>query len=273
MNLTRLLLIVTLLAWSAFGLMPGSARAEMALSGLEGLAAIVDDSELADMRGKYVTPQGVSYFGLDMTSSWQGPDGITTSARMVFSVDLTGGKSAAPQIYISWKRDEADSAKDVAGSAGGEQRTAAGGSISVPAAGGGLDTVRGAVQSQLISGTDNTVTNGLTVQVTSDPAIRPDTTGLTPVSGSSSQQFSDGDRLQFVASGSEVGIRLTSGPSDSIRQGVNGELHQLSQQVVLSSSFNEIANSMNMIINIDPDAQANQINVTGAMSAMRGTGY
>ena len=66
--------------------------------------------------------------------------------------------------------------------------------------------VNGAVQSQLISGTDNKVINGLTIAVTSDPAQRPDTTGLTPVTGGSSQQFADGDKLHFVVSGSELGL-------------------------------------------------------------------
>lgn len=272
MILRRLLLIVTLLTWSAFGLMPVRAQAETALSGLEGLAAIVDDSELADMRGKYVTPQGVSYFGLDIQSSWQTPDGITTSARMVFNVDFAAGRNAAPQIFVAWKRDEGDSAMDVAGSATGGQGTASAGSVSVPA-GGGLDTVHGAVQSQLISGADNTVINGLTISVSSDPGQRPDTTGLTPVSGGSSQQFPDGDKLQFVVSGAEVGLTLTNGPSDSISQGVNANLNQLSQQVNLGSSFNEIANSMNLTIGVDPATSASQINAAGAMGAMRGMGY
>lgn len=273
MRMHRLFLLLTLMAWSVFGLAPEAARAETALSGLEGLAAIVDDSELADMRGKYVTPQGVSYFGLDMRSSWQSPDGITTYARMVFNVDFAGGRNAAPQIYVTWKRDEGDKAMDVVGPAAGGQQAAASGSVSVPVAGGGLETVHGAVQSQLIAGSDNSVINGMTIKVSSDPAQRPDTTGLTPVSGGSTQQFSDGDVVQFVISGSEVGIKLTNGPSDSIRQGVDANLNQLGQQVTLGSSFNEIANSMAMTIGIDPAAQANQINASGAMSAMHGIGY
>jgi hypothetical protein len=147
------------------------------------------------------------------------------------------------------------------------------GSVSAPA-GGGLDTVHGAVQSQLISGTDNKVINGLTIQVTSDPTQRPDTTGLTAVTGGSTQQFADGDRLQFVVSGSELGLNLTNGgTSDSVRQGVNSELHQLSQSVVLGTSFNDIANTMNLTIGIDPAANINQINAAGAMTAMRVLGY
>jgi hypothetical protein len=271
-HLRRLFLLLTLLAWSVLGLAPATARAETALSGLEGLGAIVDDSELATMRGKYVTPQGIAYFGLDMTSSWQGPDGITTSARLVFNVDFAGGRNATPQIYVTWKRDEGDKAMDVSGPVPSGQQTAAAGSVSVPA-GGGLDTVHGAVQSQLIAGADNKVTNGMTIQVSSDPAQRPDTAGMTPVSGGSTQQFSDGDKLQFVISGSEVGIRMTNGPSDSIRQGVDANLNQLSQQVTLGSSFNDIANTLGLTIGVDPATKVNQINASGAMSAMHGIGF
>lgn len=273
MTLHRLFLFLTVMAWAVLGLMPASARAETTLSGLEGLAAIVGDSELADMRGKFITPQGVAYFGIDMTSSWQGPDGITTSARMVFSVDFAGGRNATPQIMIAWKRDEGDSAMDVAGPAPGEQRAAIAGTVSAPT-GGGLDTVNGAVQSQLISGTDNKVFNGLTIQVTSDPAQRTNTEGLTPVSGGSTQQFSDGDRVQFVVSGAELGLRMSNGgTSDSVRQGVNSELHQLSQNVILGTSFNDIAQGMNLTIGLDPTANINQINASGAMTSMRILGY
>ena len=69
-------------------------------------------------------------------------------------------------------------------------------------------------------------------------------------------------------------MNLTNGgTNDSIRQGVNSELHQLSQNVVLGTSFNDIANTMNLTIGVDPTAQVNQINAAGAMGAMRGIGY
>lgn len=273
MRLRQLFLLMTLLVWATCGLLPASARAETALSGLEGLATIVDDSELADMRGKFLTPQGISYFGFEIQSRWQTPDGAITAARLVLNFDLSGGGKAAPQIFISWKRDEGDSAMNVSGPSGGGQSPAVAGSINIPASGGGLDTVQGAVQSQLIAGTDNKVINGMTIRVTGDPAARPDTSGLTPVSGGSTQTFADGDKLQFVVSGSGVGIQMTNGPSDTVRQGVNSDLHQLSQQVVLSSNFNDIANSMNLTIGINPGSDLNQLNASGAMSAMRGTGY
>ena len=270
------LVILAVLTWAAYALTPATARAETALSGLEGLQAIADD-QLADMRGKFVTPRGVAYFGLDMRTSWESADGITTSARMVFNIDFAaaGGsaRNASPQIFITWHRVDGDEALDIASPAQSGQGASLAFTNGAAVPVGSLDTVHGAVQSQLITGTDNSVRNSMTIRVSSDPADRPDTRGLTPVNGGSSQSFADGDTLQFIVTNSEVGLRLTNGPADSVRQGVNATLNQLSQQVNVMSSFNEVASRMEMTIGINPGVLSDAISATFAMSAMRGTGF
>lgn len=274
MRLLRpLLIFLAVFAWATYALAPATARAATVLSGLEGLQT-VDDAQLADMRGKFVTPQGIAYFGLDMTTSWQDAQGITTAARLVFTIDFAGSggniRNATPQIFLTWFRQEGDKTMDVAAPGNtGQGMVLAGGATPI----GALDTVRGAVQSQLISGADNSVRNTMTVAVSGDPQSRINTGGLTVVSGGSTHRFADGDTLQFLLSNSEVGIALTNGPGDSARQGVNTVLNQLSQSVIVNSSFNEVANRMEMMIGIDPAAQANQISASGAMSAMHGAGY
>ena len=44
------------------------------LSALGGARPVADE-ELADMRGKFVTPQSVSFFGITMLTSWQDASG------------------------------------------------------------------------------------------------------------------------------------------------------------------------------------------------------
>lgn len=267
------LMFLAVFAWAAYALTPAAAKAGTVLSGLEGMQTVADD-QLADMRGKFITPQGVAFFGLDMSTSWQDAQGVTTAARLVFTIDFAGSggnvRNATPQIFVTWSRREGDKTLDIASPAQSRQGASIAG-VAAPV--GALDTVRGAVQSQLISGADNSVRNAMSIAVTSDPQDRPDTAGLTPVTGGSSQQFGDGDTLQFLVSNSEVGLLLTNGPFDSTRQGVNTVLNQLAQQVTVNSSFNEIANRMEMTIGIDPAAQANQMNASGAMSAMHGIGF
>src|SRR4051794_2303295 len=112
-----------LLASAAFALI-GSMGAKAALaeplSGLEGLGRPVSDQELGTMRGKFVAPGGIAYFGIAMSSSWQGNDGITTSATLLFSINLAGAASGqvTPHVMISWSRDCAacgDSSMDLSG--------------------------------------------------------------------------------------------------------------------------------------------------------------
>ena len=90
-------------------------------SGLEQFGAKVSDEQLGDMRGKFVRPGNISYFGISMATSWQNSDQITTSAVLLLSVAFAhgaGGTGANPMVAVAWNRDCsgcADPAMDVVG--------------------------------------------------------------------------------------------------------------------------------------------------------------
>ena len=137
-------------------------------AGIEGLGTKVADEDLSQMRGKFATPNGIGYFGLEMSTSWQTPDGITTQARLAINFDFAGsgaGGNPTPQVFVSWQRDEGEETLDVRSF--GQQ--AQGGYVALTTSGavpvGGLDTVHGAVQSQQIAGDDNSVRNAMTVAI------------------------------------------------------------------------------------------------------------
>ncbi len=270
--------VLAALAILALGsLAPSAVRAaETLVSGLEAFGTPVEDEQLSAMRGKFVSPQGVTFFGLEMQTSWQTADGITTQAKLAINVDFaaSGGlnRNTVPQILISWNREKADGTMDVAkfGAAAGSSLVAVTANGAIPV--GGLDTANGAVQSIQIAGADNAVRNSTTIAIVQASSARPDTSGMTAVTGSSTQQFADGDKVAFIVGGNELGLVLTNGPSDKVSQSVSGNMNQLAQHVRLGSDFNAISNGIDLVIGYDTAADANRINAANAMAAIKNFG-
>lgn len=257
---------------AAFAVFGGIGHATAApSSGLEAFAKPMADEDLSDMRGKFVGPAGVAYFGVELQSSWTNADGVTVAAILAFSLDLrqtTGDiRTAVPLLLIGWSRN-------CAGCAEGLVSTTT--SPGAPAlATGGLSTVHGAVQSQQIQGSDNAVRNTLTIALkpASDVHSNPNST-LTPATSSSTQILSDGGAVHFTISGSQLGLLLENGAGAGlVGQSVDSSLNQVSQNVLLTSSLNTVQNSVALTVGIDQLRQADQFNIQNAISAMKGAGY
>ena len=271
----------SLLASAAFALIsvvaPRPAFAE-SFSGLEGLGKPVPDSELGTMRGKFVAPSGIAYFGIAMASSWQGADGITTFANLLFSIDFAGSGQPTPQLMISWSRDCSscgDSSMDLSGfgpAASNSYVALTGNGATIPV--GALDSTTGAVQTQQIAGSDNVSRNSMSIEIVPAGSIANNTSGMTQLTafGTQTQHFSDGDTLQFTFSDHGLGIAMTD-QNGALRQGVNGDVGQLGQNLLISGNNIVAGNSMNLIIGMDPAAAAQHLNIQNALSAMKGIGF
>jgi hypothetical protein len=248
-------------------------------SGLEQFGAKISDEQLNDMRGKFVRPDNISYFGISMATSWQNSDQITTSAVLLFSVAFAHGAGgmdgASPTVAVAWNRDCsgcADPAMDVAGFGPAAQS----GYLAVTATSqlipvGGLDSVHGAVQSQQIAGTDNRVTNAMQLTVVpSSMAHQMDTSQLQTLSQTTAENFADGSALGFIVSANQLGISMVSADGKSaLRQGVDGTLNQAAQHVLLGDNFNSISNAMSITIGIDGPPQGQGLPLDGALSALK----
>ena len=249
-------------------------------SGLEQFGSKVSDEQLSDMRGKFVRPGNVSYFGISMATSWQNSDQITTSAVLLFSVAFAHGAGnpadANPMVAVAWNRDCsgcADPAMDVAGfgpAAQGSYLAVTSTSQLIPV--GGLDSVHGAVQSQQIAGTDNRVTNSMQLAIVpSSMAHQMDASQLHALSESTAENFSDGSSLGFIVSSNQLGISMMGADGHSaLRQGVDGSLNQASQHVFLNDSFNSISNAMTITIGIDGPTQGQGLPSIGDLGALKG---
>lgn len=251
-------------------------------SGIEGLGTKLDDTELSEMRGKFIRADSVSYFGLQLQSSWQGGDGVTTYATLLFKVDFAspgGGLTAGnPVMMIGWNRDCndcGDAAMDVVGFGPAAQ----GDYVAVTGAGtmpvGGLASFQGAVQSQSIAGSDNAVRNDMRIAVVPAATITGgNDSGLQPATGTTSEQFADGDTVSFILDRNNLALSMTAnGGSDAVRQGVDGNLNQAAQNVLLSSNFNDVRNSIGITIGLADLQKADRLRVDNALSAMRGRGF
>jgi hypothetical protein len=248
-------------------------------TGIEGVGVEVADSELAEMRGRFVSADGISYFGLQLQTSWQGTDGITTYANVLFNVDFASGagqsQGATPHLLVGWSRD-GDSSMDVVGFGPAAQNgyvavVTSPGTMDV----GGLNSVQGAVQSQNIAGAGNNVRNDMSIAVVPASSInRPNGQGLTEVTSGSSQTFSDGDAVHFILGSNAVGLALSSGDGpDGVRQNVDGVLNHAAQHVLLASDLNAVHNSMNITIGLNELRQMDSVRVDHALSTMKGRGF
>lgn len=235
-------------------------------------ATRVEDADLAEMRGKFISPDSVSFFGITMVTSWQDQSGITTLARLVFNVDfLAGGNGQpVPQLLFGWSR-EGDPAMDVTQSHAGYVATGADQVLPM----GGLEGMNGAAQVHLIAGADNSALNDFHIAIVPASVVSTLTgAGLQPADGTTSLNFSDGDQLQFRMAGNQIGMVMTGNNGlDSSMQMIGGDIGQALQQTILNSDQNNIASSASIIFGIDALTSLNTMNPQEALSVMKGHGY
>lgn len=239
-------------------------------SGIETAGAKLDDAALSRMRGKYVAPNGISYFGVQMQSAWQRPDGTTIAATILLSLDFASlSDDNAPQLLVRWSH-EGDSQLDVAGFGS----AAADSYVTVPGGSGSLGTVQGVVQSQLIAGSDNQVGNAMSIAIAPTGSIaQPNASGMTAIDSSETHQLAGGSELQLVFEGNRVGIAM-SGGRDQVVQMLDGLAGQAAQNVVINSSGNSIHNAMGINVGYDPQIQqAMPVSIQNGLTSLKGWGY
>ena len=243
-------------------------------SGLEGLGRALSDTELSEMRGKFIRASNIHFFGIELVQSWQSADGVTLNATMVFNVDFANGAGnldgATPQILVSWDRicDAcADPSMDVTGTSNagveGPQPL-----LTI----GRFASVEGLIQTQEIAGSDNTALNSMNVSVVPASSLQSLREGSgDPIASSASMVTGHGETVDFEVARNQLGVSISRG-DDLVQQGVSGELNQAAQHIVLQSSLNSIRNEMAITIGVNDLAQAQQHSIQSALLAMKGRG-
>ena len=244
-------------------------------SEVAALGEPVEDAVLREMRGKFISPEAVSFFGISMLTSWQDEKGITTTARLALNIDFLGGNGvgAAPQLLVGWVRD-GDSAMDVSGIPQGYVALNVSPDEVMPV--GALDTISGAAQANVIAGADNSARNSMQIAVvpmSSVPSLTAQD-GLQPATETTNVGFDDGDQLQFRLADNQVGIVLTGNNGlDSTIQTVGGDLGQALQQTMLQSDRNHVFNTSTIIFGVDAASNLDRVQTDEAMLSMKGFAF
>lgn len=241
------------------------------------LGDAMTDTELADMRGKFVRPDNVSFFGITLLTSWQDAQGVTTNARLLFNVNfLNVGSNGnpTPALMIEWERS-GDPSMDVTDTHSGYVPYLSyltPGQIS-PA--GGLGTHEGFAQGNFVAGADNVTRNNMQIAIVPASAIPALTmSGMQTAGGNTQIGFGDGDQLQFILENNQIGIAMLGGQGlDSSLHSLGGDAGQMLQQTMLNTDGNSVFNSASIILATDNFAQRDNIRVESAISVMKGNGY
>jgi hypothetical protein len=167
----------------------------------------VKDSELAELRGRYVMPGRIISFGIVMSSTWTNAVGDSITGKATMQIDSS---TITPQFYV----------QTTGGTGTGTGQTTGTGTVT---GGAGLGTSQGVVQSVRAAGDGNTATNNVGININEN--------GLAPANLVQSGQV-------LVAGGTVTG---TSGAGNVSVSAANGGL-----QMAIQANHNQ-GNSVQQI--------------------------
>lgn len=231
---------------------------------------VMTDEELGDMRGKFIAPESVNFFGIQLMTAWQTGDGVVMSAALSFgsgvdrdpSNSTPDGSFTDPKVMAAWMHGCdgcGNPALDIPGP-GGTPATQ-------------LAAINGAVQITKVAGDDNSVTNLMNVSISPDGAqtFTLGNTG-TEIGKSEAVTFANGDTINFKFEMNAIGMILNrQSQGDSlVMQGFFG--NQLTQNVDLVGNANAISNTFDIVIGIDPNAVV-PLMAQNALTSMQGWGF
>ncbi len=257
-NISRILLTVSL-SIEATPLL-----AEFPDVGVFANAVELDDSELEQMRGKFVSTGQISYFGLEMQTQWQTGSGDVLSAGMKMDVNFPNAENSKPVVNLSptvsivtapEKVDEPDFKIPV------QPGLTPGPDLKVSS--NGLNNVVGVVQSIQAGGDENQINNSIEMDVVIESTSSNNTTSaalsLTPFSA---QETTDDGSLAlagvsensiqvytYVPNQGEIIQRISGANSagGQIMQSsrVIGNEHRIVNTMTISANFSAASRSVN----------------------------
>ena len=186
------------------------------------------DSEMAELRGRYVMPGRIVSFGIVMSSTWTNAAGATVTGTANMQVNST---TVTPQFYVQITGND--------GSGTTQQPTGTGTVVG----GSGLGTGQGVVQSVRTAGDGNTANNGVDINV--------DKSGLAPANYvQSGQALMAGQSITGSTAAGEVTVSAKNGGVQMTLQANNNQgnvVQQIGggnvlQGTVIQGSSNVVSN-------------------------------
>jgi hypothetical protein len=159
----------------------------------------LNDQELSTLRGRYVMPGRIVYFGMTMTSTWQNAAGDVVGARTTLQIQKN---VITPQFFVTLISQKGNGSAISNGT----------GSIT---GGAGLSTVQGVTQSTRTAGDYNTSGNNVDINVQQN--------GQAPTVASQGQALMNGSTISGGNSAGNVAVSSTNGGIQVAIQGNNNQ--------------------------------------------------
>lgn len=218
------------------------------------------DQELSELRGRYVMPGAIVYFGMSMTSTWQNAAGDVLGAKTTLQIQQNTIK---PQFYVSLINQKGN----------GSTPTNGNGSIT---GGAGLNTVQGVTQSTRTAGDGNSAYNNVDINVQQNgqaPALAANQ-GQALSSGSTISGSNAAGNLSVssVNGGVQLAIQANNNQGNAMQLIASGGVMQA---VNLIGAGNQVQNltQLNVVLRNDlPSAGVLNTNLD-QLKSLRSVGY
>lgn len=217
----------------------------MALSGLacsssahaDNILAVVSDTVLDSMRGRFIDANQITYFGIQMISSWRTPDGSISGNAAVLH-----GTLQSPQL-TAYRYGNGNATPVV--------------DSTVPT---GLQSVEGVVQINQISGEYNQTANSTNIVIGGPGQLNPANPGIGWVATSIGHGVETGN--------GKLRVEVAQGSAGTILQEIGrGQVLQFSR---INSSGIMSANSLSLKLELNPNKISTAQLVQAQQSLLRG---
>lgn len=215
------------LALALAGLAPGLARP---MTATDLMASEVSDDDLAGMRGRYIAPNQILSFGVQMSTTWQTPGG-----GVVSTVTFQVNPQFQPTITIETTPQAGSSP---------QTPTSAPPSTAVVTAG-GIGNVAGVTQTIQTAGNSNDVANNIQLNLSSSSQSVSSASGgnTIVITGPGTYTQTQGStKTTVVLDGNGLALNLSMPGGGSVLQQIGDQ--GLRQSIQITSSLNTIQNSM-----------------------------
>ncbi|UTW12548.1 hypothetical protein [Marinobacterium rhizophilum] len=237
----------------------------IALTGSHGLMGQpVSDSELAQMRGKFVEGSKVIFFGVRMNTEWITANGDIHNMAIGFNVDMNP-HNFQPQLSIYLRRLNTEPG------AGAPAGTGSTGTVVNES----LNNVTGLLQNIQVAGDGNSVLNDVTWDVSDQefekfggPGFEQIQTGEQALAAAGDSSIATEVQVQH----NHVGYVLDIANQGRVTQSISGnEIRGLLQSTQLTGNINQIKNKMKLQVQVAPQASLHRQNgLRGALKNING---
>ena len=218
------------------------------------------DQELAQLRGRYVMPDRIVYFGMTMTSTWQNASGDVLGAQTTLHMQQNTIK---PQFYVSLINQKGDGSTPTDGT----------GSIT---GGSGLTALQGVTQSTRTAGDGNLSSNNvdINVQQNGQAPVLTANQGQVLTSGATITEANRAGSLTISSSngGVQLAIQASNNQGDSMQRIAAGGVLQATN---LMGTKNQVQNltQLNIVLRNDLPSPGTLNCNLDQLKSLRSAGY